>query len=120
MVAGGIDVESRMTRAELIRKERARARAYSFAFWSLAFAIVGGVVAIPSFGAVSPTLGALTGDSWLVPLIIGAGLLSILNQVRMSKCPHCRRWLNGAIAIATDRCGHCGEIAIDDPRSRSN
>jgi hypothetical protein len=108
-----------MTRAELLRKERARSKAYGYTFWIFGFAIVGGVVAIPSLDTLSPTLGALTGDSWLVPLIVGFGVISIVNQTRMSKCPHCRRPLNGAIAIATDHCARCGEIAIDDPRFKS-
>jgi hypothetical protein len=107
-----------MTRAELIRKERARSRAYAYVFWIFAFTIVGGILAIPSIEAVSPTLGAITGDSWLVPLIVGFGAISIFNQSRMSKCPHCRRPLNGAIAIATDYCARCGEIAVDDPRRK--
>jgi hypothetical protein len=108
-----------MTRAELIRKERARSKAYSYAFWVFGFGVVGGSLAIPSPETISPTLGALTGDSWLVPLIVGFTAISIFNQSRMSKCPRCRRPLNGAIAISTDRCGRCGEIAIDDPRFNS-
>jgi hypothetical protein len=55
-----------------------------------------------------------------VPLIIGFGAISIFNQAGMSKCAHCRRPLNGPIAIATDHCARCGEIAIDDPRLKSS
>jgi len=95
-----------MTREELIRKERARIKAYSYAFWILGFAIVGGTLAMP-------------GDFWLAYLIVGFGAISIFNQAAMSKCPYCRRALNGPIAIATDHCARCGEIAIDDPRFKS-
>src|SRR5262245_19961665 len=96
-----------MTRAELVRRERERSRAYDYAFWILGFAIVGGMFAIP-------------GNGWLAVLIVGFGAISIFNQGRMSKCPRCRRVFNGAIAIATDRCGRCGEIAVEDPRIVSN
>jgi len=96
-----------MTRAELIKREKARSKAYSYAFWILGFSVVGGTLAIP-------------GDFWLVPLIVGYGVIGILNQASMAKCPHCRRPLNGPIAIATDHCARCGEIAFDDPRLRSN
>src|SRR5260221_7584538 len=99
-----------MTRAELMRKERTRARAYSYAFWFFEIAIVGGIIAFPSLRKFSPSLAALTGDSWLVPLIVGTFLITIWNQARMLRCPHCRRPLNGPVAIATDRCGHCGQI----------
>ena len=107
-----------MTRTELIQKERARGKAHGYAFWILGFTIVGGIFAVPSLQGASPILGALTGDTWLVPLLVGFGAISILNQARMSRCPRCRRPLNGAIAIVTDRCASCGEIAIDDPRLR--
>jgi hypothetical protein len=92
-----------MMRVELIRKERARGRVYGYAFWILGFVVVGGVLAMPS-------------DLWVAVLIAGYGVIAIFNQARMSKCPRCSRPLNGAIAITTDRCDHCGEIAIDDPR----
>ena len=36
-----------MTRMELIRKERARARAYSYVFWIAAYALLGAIVAVP-------------------------------------------------------------------------
>jgi hypothetical protein len=96
-----------MTRAELIRKERTRNKATSYAFWILGFAIVGGVLAIP-------------GDFWLAVLVAGYGALAIFNHAITSKCPRCRGPLNGSIAIATDHCARCGEIAVDDPRSTSN
>ena len=110
----------RMTRAELIRKEAARSKVYGRAFWTLGFAVLGGIIAIPSIGQLSASLGALTGGSWLVPLIVGVFAISIWNQSRMSRCPRCGRLLNGPVAIATDRCGHCGEIAVDDPRLKGN
>lgn len=96
-----------MTRAELIQRDRARIKVYGYAFWILTFGIVGGVLAMPS-------------NFWLAFLIVGNGALAIFNHARMSKCPRCGRPLDGPIAIATDNCARCGEIAIDDPRPNSN
>ena len=109
-----------MTRAELLRKQRSQSRAYSYAFWIFAFAIVGGILAVPSLQNLSPSLGALTGDSWLVVLIVGYFAISVWNQARMPRCAHCRRVLNVSFVFATDRCERCGQIAIDDPRLEGN
>jgi hypothetical protein len=105
-----------MTRADLFGKHRALSRAYNYAFWIFAFAIVGGILAVPSLRDLSPWLGALTGDSWLVPLIVGIFAISVWRHIRTPRCPDCRRTLNVAFAIATDRCERCGQIAVDDPR----
>src|SRR5208282_3907376 len=109
-----------MTRAELIRRERARSKAFNAAFWILGFSVVGGIIAVPSLRDLSPFLGTLTGNSWLVPSIVGFFAISVWNYAKLSRCPHCRRPLNGPITIATDRCAHCGDIAVDDPRLKSN
>ncbi|HUA33918.1 MAG TPA: hypothetical protein VMA09_09965 [Candidatus Binataceae bacterium] len=106
-----------MTRAQLVLQEEARLRLYGRTYWIFAFAIVGGAIAIPSLDGVSPTLASFTGNSWLVPLIVGYGLITILNQSKMMKCPRCRKALNGALAITTGRCSRCGEIALDDFKS---
>jgi hypothetical protein len=105
-----------MTRAELLRKQRSQSRAYSYAFWIFAFVVVGGILAVPSLQNLTPWLGALTGDSWLVVLIVGYFAISIWNQARMPRCAHCRRVLNVPFVFVTDRCERCGQIAIDDPR----
>ena len=47
-----------MTRAELIKRERARSKFYGYAFWTLGFTIVGGTLADP-------------GGVWLALLIAG-------------------------------------------------
>ena len=109
-----------MTRAQLISQEQARLRAYSLSFWILAFAIVGGIFAVPSFDAFSPTLASLTGDSWLVPLIVGVTVITNLDNARRARCPRCRKAINGAIAVATDRCSSCGEIVVEDPLYKRN
>lgn len=106
-----------MRKAELISQERARARAYTYAYWIVLFGTVGGILAAPHLRDLSPTLASLTGNSWLVLFIVGLGLVTIFNRSKMTRCPRCRRALNGPIAIATDRCSRCGEIAVDDPRS---
>jgi hypothetical protein len=105
-----------MKRAELIQTERARHKAFSLALWIFGFVILGGMIAIPSLADLSPSLATFTGNSWLAPLIVGVFLIAIWNHFRMSRCPRCRRTLIGSIAITTDRCGRCGQIALDDPR----
>ena len=103
-----------MTRSQLVLHEKARLKLYSRTFWFFAFAVVGGAIAVPSIGDLSPALGSLTGNSWLVPLIVGYGLITIFNQSKMMKCPKCRKPLNGALAVTTGRCSRCGEFALDD------
>ncbi|HTR63608.1 MAG TPA: hypothetical protein VMH37_17995 [Candidatus Binataceae bacterium] len=105
-----------MTRNELIDREWERSKAYSRAFWIFWFVILGGSLAVMSPGDVWPPLGRFTGDSWLSPLLAGIYLLVVWNYSRMPRCPRCRGWLNGPVVIATDRCGRCGQIAVDDPR----
>ena len=105
-----------MRRMEIIIKETARARAYAWAFWIFGFTIFDATIAMPSPADMWPTLSKFTGNSWLAPWLAGTFLLIIWNQSRMPRCPRCRRLLNAQITIATDRCGRCGQIAVDDPR----
>jgi hypothetical protein len=105
-----------MTRAELIKQQSARDATMHCAFWVLGLGAVGIKIAIPSLSDVWPYLATATGNEWLVPLIAGYFAISSWHNLRMPKCPHCHRALNGPIAVATDRCGRCGEIAVDDPR----
>ena len=105
-----------MTRMELIGKETARANACAWAFWIFGFAIFEAAVLAPSPRELWPSLSRFTGDSWLAPLLAGIFVLILWNQSRMSRCPRCRRLLNAQITIATDRCGRCGQVAVDNPR----
>lgn len=105
-----------MTRAVLIHKVEARSAAMDRAFWILGLGAVGIKIAIPSLSDVWPYLATVTGNEWLVPLIAGFLAVSSWNSFRMPKCPHCHRPLNGPVAIASDRCGRCGEIVVEDPR----
>lgn len=80
-----------MKKAELISRERARAKAYGYAYWILLFGIVGGILAAPHLRDLSPTLALFTGNSWLVLFIVGIGLITIFNRSKMTRCPRCRR-----------------------------
>jgi hypothetical protein len=111
-----VDAPPALTRAELINKERARSRIIHRFLWTLGLGAVGIRIALPSLSDAWPYLAALTGNEWLIPLIAGYFAISAWTDSRMPKCAHCRRAINGPIAIATDRCAACGEIVVDDPR----
>ena len=111
---------NRMTRTELITKERARRTVYSRAFWIIFFAALTLMFGWRSLSSSSAFLGTVP-QEWLVGAVfVAIFMLSVWNQMSMARCPHCRKPLDGAIAIATDRCARCSEIAVDDPRSNSN
>jgi hypothetical protein len=108
-----------MTRAELIAKERARNTAYSRAFWFIYCAALGLMFGWRSLSSSSTFLATLPPESPVGAVFVVILAISVLNQMSMARCPHCRKPLNGSVAIATDRCGRCGQIAIDDPRISS-
>jgi hypothetical protein len=109
-----------MTRAELIVRERARSKAYSRAFWFVYFAALGLMFGWRSLSGSSAFLATLPPEAPIAAVFVVIFALSVWNQTRMARCPHCRKRMNGPIAIATDRCGRCGQIAIDDPRVGGN
>ena|SRR5271156_2917544 len=110
------DAPPALTRVELIDREGTRSRIIHRSLWTLGLGALGLRIALPSLSDIWPYLATLTGNEWLIPLIAGYFAISAWSGSRMPKCTHCRRSINGPIAIATDRCAACGEIVVADPR----